>query len=214
MEQATELFQLLTKSKHNSYRNIITGDQSWFLYKYDPQGAWVFEDDSAPVYPNPSNFVQKMMLTIIWGVYGTYIIDELPEGEHFNSQYFVEHILLPLEAQKQIIWPGRGNHKILLHLDNCRVHNSQYTQSVMDQTIFKRAPHPPYSPDIAPSDFFLFGYIKEKLKGHLHNNKEELYDDILTIIEGISLETKIAVFDEWAYRCNWVSSHEGLYFQK
>jgi hypothetical protein len=27
----------------------------------------------------------------------------------------------------------------------------------------KQAPHPPYSPDLAPSDFFLFGYVKGKM---------------------------------------------------
>ena len=47
------------------------------------------------------------MITVIWGVYGTYILYELPEGEHFNSTYFIERILKLLEDQKDVIWPGR-----------------------------------------------------------------------------------------------------------
>ena len=81
-------------------------------------------------------------------------------------------------------------------------------------SVFKRAPHPPYSPDIAPSDFFLFGYVKGALKGHSFKTRKELYNPILTIIEGISIKTKRSVFDEWADRCYWVSTHEGNYYQK
>ena len=40
-----ELFQVLTNCKHYGYRNIITGDQSWFIYNYAPEGAWVLEDE-------------------------------------------------------------------------------------------------------------------------------------------------------------------------
>jgi hypothetical protein len=33
----------------------------------------------------------------------------------------------------------------------------------MEELRFKRFPHPPFSPDIAPSDFFLFGSLKVEL---------------------------------------------------
>jgi hypothetical protein len=33
-----------------------------------------------------------------------------------------------------------------------------------DNNGLRRAPHPPYSPDLALRDFFLFGDIKEKLE--------------------------------------------------
>ena len=34
-------------------------------------------------------------------------------------------------------------------------------------------PHPPYSPDLAPSDFFLFPKLKEHLKGFCFNDTNE-----------------------------------------
>lgn len=209
-----QLFEVLTKSQHNSYRDIITGDQSWFLYNYSPKGQWVLEDEEAPTFPKSSIITDKMMLTVIWGVFGTYILDELPEGEHLNSKYFIEHIIKQLEAQEKKIWPKRGKHKIWLHLDNCRVHNSQDTQKEIANSIFKRTPHPPYSPDLAPSDFYLFGYVKEKLKGRSFKSRDEIFDAVVTIIDDISMETKRAVFDDWARRCQWVASHEGEYYHK
>ena len=82
----------------------------------------------------------------------------------------------------------------------------------MKKSTFKRTPHPPYSPDIAPSDFFLFGFVKDKLKGKAFKKKEDLFEEIFSIIERIPSEIKHKVFEEWAKRCKWAFSHEGLYF--
>ena len=84
----------------------------------------------------------------------------------------------------------------------------------MNLSSFKRTPHPPYSPDLAPSDFFLFGYVKTKLMGHSFQTREELFEAIFEIIEGIPQSLKLKVFDEWMNRCQWVHSHNGEYFQK
>ena len=43
---------------------------------------------------------------------------------------------------------------IFLHFDNARPHAAEHE---VDEMGFKKLPHPPYSPDLAPSDFFLFG---------------------------------------------------------
>ena len=53
----------------------------------------------------------------------------------------------------------------------------------MNISVFKRAPHPSYSPDLVPSEFFLFGYHKEKLNGHLFETREQLYEAIRTFID-------------------------------
>ena len=207
-----QLYQILQKCQTLGYHNIITGDQSWFLYNYAPEGAWVLEDEEAPVFSKSKICIEKMMITIIWGVYGTYIIDDLPEGAHYNSQYFIEHVLMPLEEKEKIIWPGRRERKIWLHLDNCRVHNSKVTTEEIESSIFKRTPHPPYSPDIAPSDFYLFGYIKGQLKGHSFENRNDLYEAIIEIIDRIPNEERRLIFDEWKDRCLWIYKHNGEYY--
>ena len=196
-----ELFQVLTNCKHYGYRNIITGDQSWFIYNYAPEGAWVLENEEPPVFEKSQIFIEKMMITVIWGVNGTYIIDDLPEGEHYNSCYFIEHILKPLEEKKDEIWPSRGKHKIWLHLDNCKVHNSKATQKEMEKSTFIRASHPPYSPDLALSDFYLFGTIKGKLRGQSFQTREALYEAISAKINEISPSERMTVFDKWKERC-------------
>ena len=74
----------------------------------------------------------------------------------FNKRY--------ISNQRQGIWKESTRRKMWLHLDNAKVHNSKLTSGKYDILGFKRAPHPAYSPDIAPSDFYLFGFLEEKLK--------------------------------------------------
>ena len=68
-----------------------------FPFYYPSKGVWVLEDQNPPVFENPDCHVEKMMITVIWGVYGTYLGDDHLKGTHFNSMQFVESILKPLE---------------------------------------------------------------------------------------------------------------------
>jgi hypothetical protein len=49
-------------------------------------------------------------------------------------------------------------------MDNARVHTARATQEKLDISRFKRTPQPPDSPDIAPADVFLFGWLKTQLE--------------------------------------------------
>jgi hypothetical protein len=64
----------------------------------------------------------------------------------------------------------------------------------------KQVPHPPYSPDLAPSDFFLFSYVKAKLMGCRAETPSELFARIPVILAEIPRETLNAVFLEWMER--------------
>jgi hypothetical protein len=48
-----------------------------------------------------------------------------------------------------------------------RVHDSKVLCEKIVEYGFKRAPHPTYSPDIAPSDFFFYFIFKKKKKNEV-----------------------------------------------
>jgi hypothetical protein len=64
----------------------------------------------------------------------------------------------------------------------------------------KQAPQSSYSPDLAPSDLFLFGYIKETLMGYRAEAPSDLLVRIQVILSEIPRETLNAVFLEWMER--------------
>jgi hypothetical protein len=64
----------------------------------------------------------------------------------------------------------------------------------------KQAPHSPYSPELAPSDFFFFGYVKGKLMVYRVETPSEPLVRIRVILAEIPRETLNAVCLEWMER--------------
>jgi histone-lysine N-methyltransferase SETMAR len=48
---------------------------------------------------------------------------------------------------------------------NARPHTAAHTAETLRKLKFDVMAHPPYSPDLAPSDYHLFGPLKEALRG-------------------------------------------------
>jgi hypothetical protein len=61
----------------------------------------------------------------------------------------------------------------------------------------KKGPLPPYSPDLAPCDFHLFGYIKGRLAGASSEAPDQLLQAIDAIVQSIRKTTLERVFQEW-----------------
>jgi hypothetical protein len=72
----------------------------------------------------------------------------------------------------------------------------------------KSAPCPLYSPDLAPSDFHLFGYVKRCLAGLSFEDEDQLLAAVEGVLEGIEKVTLQAVFLEWMDRSRkWIAPH-------
>ena len=72
-----------------------------------------------------------------------------------------------------------GISKVLLHQDNVPDHKSLVAISAVHDCGFELIDHPPYSPDLAPSDYFLF----PNLKKHLARKWYESDHDVISAVE-------------------------------
>ena len=214
IEKAKELYDILTQARHETFANIITGDESMFQFYYGINGVWLHEEEEPIEVEKSRMCVKKLMLTVMWGIKGMYLIDFLPEHQKFNSEYFIANILTPIGEMKKSIWPRKSSRLMWLHLDNCRIHNSKAAAEKVSLIHMKRAPQPAYSPDLAPSDFFLFGYVKSQLKGASFKTREQLQSKIIQILNAIPSKMIRSVFEEWINRCQWVFQHKGEYYHK
>ena len=70
--------------------------------------------------------------------------------------------------------------KVLLHYDNARPHTAAATVETVQQLDFELLQHPPYSPDLAPSDYHTFGPLKEALHGPRFTSDEEVKEAVHT----------------------------------
>ncbi|QQP31396.1 Mariner transposase, partial [Caligus rogercresseyi] len=59
-----------------------------------------------------------------------------------------------------VFWDAQ---KVLFHQDNARVHTCVVSMAKFYELRYELLPHPPYSSDLAPSDYFLFPNLKKWL---------------------------------------------------
>jgi len=63
---------------------------------------------------------------------------------------------------------------VIILQDNARPHTSNVAMAAIRECGFELIPHPAYSPDLAPSDYYLFGSLKNFLRGQIFNNDNEI----------------------------------------
>ena len=62
---------------------------------------------------------------------------------------------------------------ILLQQDHARVHTCKVAMDAVERNGYDLIPHPAYSPDLAPSNLFLFPNLKKDIRGcHFRSNEE------------------------------------------
>jgi hypothetical protein len=115
------------------------------------------------------------MFAIFWSATGIDLIEAIPKGMHFNSTYIAQNILDEFHAN---LSGTRTARPILVHIDNASPHRSRETWTYLKEFDFQPAPHPPFSLDLAPADFYLFDTIKGKLRGRSFQDADELMDAI------------------------------------
>ena len=66
---------------------------------------------------------------------------------------------------------------VLLH-DNALPHTADRTAETLRKLEFQVMVHPPYSPDLALSDYHLFGLLKEALSGRRFTSDQEVKEAV------------------------------------
>ncbi|UYV65378.1 hypothetical protein LAZ67_3004133 [Cordylochernes scorpioides] len=74
-------------------------------------------------------------------------------------------------------------------------------------------PQPPYSPDLAPCDFFLFGKLRKKLKGQKFQSIEEIRVESKKAMKAIPKTDYQRCFADWKKRCLKCIAANGDYFE-
>ena len=178
-ESCAQLCEEFDAAPDNFLARIITGDESW-IHHFDPetqQEARVWKHSSSPTpkraRTRPS--AGKILMTVFWDCQGVVLLDFLPHKRTITGDYYAS-LLHKLRDAIKAKRRGKLTKGILLQHDNAPVHKSRVAQAAVRACGFEQVNHPPYSPDLAPSDFYLFPHLKRELRGHDFQNDEELID--------------------------------------
>ena len=172
--------QCLTLFRRNPkefLRRFVTVDETW-VHWYTPETKeqskqWTSPGNSAPKKAKTTPSAGKIMATVFWDAKGIILIDYLEKGKTVTGLYYAE-LLDRFDAELKKKRPHLAKKKVLFHHDNAPAHTSAVATAKLVELRYELLPHPPYSPDLAPCDFFLFPNLKKSLAGRKFASNEEV----------------------------------------
>ncbi|WP_189514017.1 transposase, partial [Streptomyces narbonensis] len=142
----------------------------------------------------------KVMLTVFFDSEGVVHHEFLPHGQTVNKEYYIEvmrRLREKIRRKRPAAWEANS---WMLHQDNAPAHSSLLVQQFFAKTSTTVMPHPPYSPDLAPADFFLFPKFKTALKGRRFESVESIKENSLKELFSIPKEAYQDCFQKWKKR--------------
>ncbi|GBP21890.1 Mariner Mos1 transposase [Eumeta japonica] len=98
--------------------------------------------------------------------------------------------------------------------DNASVHTARVSRQALKDTGFSEIDHPPYSPDLAPSDYFLFSNLKKELRGRRFVDDNQMKMAVESHFDCKEKEYFLGGLKALYTRCEKCISLEGDYIEK
>ena len=141
-------------------------------------------------------------------------MDFVPPGHTVNADYYCTLLsdrLRPAVRRKQLGLLKKG---VILQHDNASPHRDRQTVEKIEEMCWELLQHPPYSPDLAPSDFHLFGPLKESLVGIKFENNEDVQQYVLKFLRAADKDFYAAGFSRLVERWKRCIELQGDYVEK
>ncbi|GLD62679.1 histone-lysine N-methyltransferase SETMAR-like protein [Lates japonicus] len=116
-----------------------------------------------PSSPPPKKSMVVSSASVFWDAKGIHVfIDYLQKGQTINGEYYA-NLLRQLRKAIKSKRPGKLTKGVLFHQDNAAAHKSVVAMAAVRDCGFELVNDPPYFPDLAPSDYFLFPNMMMRL---------------------------------------------------
>jgi hypothetical protein len=184
------LLELLS-IKRQGWHFVIILDESWSYLCSDHEQIWLRAEQGPPERAKQTIQKKKIMVTIAWIALGFHLIEAVPKGRGADAEYYRNNIL----TEPIRFCPQAGDRHLIIHAANASPHTGQKCRTSCAENGLGRPTHPPCSPDLALSDFVLFGYVEHRLQGIVSASGEEFLAGIREVAGQIPLEILARVFE-------------------
>ena len=196
---------------------IVTSDATW-VHHFTPESKESSKQWKHSSSPTPEKFrarpsAGKVMASVFWDFRVVIHIDYLSKGHKINAAYY-QKAFRDVHAAIKRKRPGLITRGVIFQQDNARPHTAQSTMAVISQLGWEVIPHPPYSPDLAPSDFHLFGRLKNHLSGTHFETDEGVKEAVRIWLRGCSTEFYSQAFTSLVERWKKCVQVHGDYVEK
>ncbi|GBO41267.1 hypothetical protein AVEN_216919-1, partial [Araneus ventricosus] len=118
----------------------------------------------------------------------------IPEGQTVNKELYLEILKRLRDAiRRKLPEKWATNDWFLLH-DNAPPHRALIVKKYLARHSATTLEHPPYSPDLAPTDFYLFPRLIMKLKGRRFVDSDEVIENATKQLKDLSKKWIPGVF--------------------
>ena len=195
--------------------DIITGDESWIYHrkvgKKFSNSSWVAEGEKPLTLVRRSQFEPKTMISVFFKSTGPVLIHAVKKGSTIDNNYYIENCLKPLVGEMELQRPKTGVKNMKILHDNARPHTHKNVHNFLESQGIALIDHPPYSPDLAPCDFWLFDLIKFNLPYQV--NEEDIELEITGMLKKIPKNEYLKTFEKWVDRMKFCIDNNGDYFE-
>jgi histone-lysine N-methyltransferase SETMAR len=178
LDHAEKNLRKIATGKNKFFERLIAVDETWIHHEEveSKMGSkqWCRHNEGPPLKAMRSPSAGKVMATVFFDEKGVILIDYLAEGATINSAYYAD---LLRGSLRQALWkkrPGAVEKIPLILHDNARPHTAKHTLDIISDLGWQILPHPPYSPDLSPCDFFLFSHMKNSIRGRRFASTTEI----------------------------------------
>jgi hypothetical protein len=188
---------LLGINAEHNFKGIATGDESWF--QYSSYSDLMFAGSKESVVPRIWRDIsgQETLLPIFFPSIRLLVLKALPKGTTFNQDYFVDAIFPGLYNEKRRISCKEGFPAFSAHMHHSMCNNGNKISEKLAKRSIERAPHPPYSPDISPCDFWLFGMLQHKMRDREFQSEQAILSAVVKMWNDLTFADVQCAFPEW-----------------
>nr|QXJ78550.1 putative DD34D transposase [Kaburagia rhusicola] len=178
--------QLLQRQNRKGFlHRIVTGDEKWVHYDNPKRRkSWGKPGHASTSTAKPNIHGAKVMLCIWWDQLGVIYYELLKPSETITGDRYRTQLMRLSRALKEKRPQYEETHdKVILQQDNARPHVAKVVKKYLETLNWEILPHPPYSPDVTPSDYHLFRSMAHGLANEHFSSYEEVKNWIDTWID-------------------------------
>ena len=217
VDKAKSLLKKYPKYSKKAFDNLVTGDETW-VYFFEPKRKcsnriWATKNARRPSIAKRIRSVRKVLYVILFDNKGPIIQITVPKGKTVTAKYYRDVVLRKLKKVYKRRRPQTGLKYLRLLHDNAPAHKARIVTEFLKAEKVTVLPHPAYSPDLAPCDFFLFPKLKFHLSGKKSKSRNALGSAIYQYLMSIPIQEYENCFQKWIDRLKRCINAEGQYFE-
>ena len=142
------------------FDNLVTGDETR-VYSFEPERKcsnqiWATKNAGRQIIAKRTRTVRKVLYVIFFHSKGPVMKILVPKGRTVTAKFYKNVVLRKFKKYYKTRRPKTGlKHLRLLH-DNAPAHKAHLVIEFLESEKVTVLPHPPFSPDLVPCDYFLF----------------------------------------------------------